>query len=196
MSKSLDFYFDVGSPTAYLAWTQMPKLIEETGGSVNYKPILLGGVFKASGNATPVSVPAKGKWMMGDLSLWAKKYNVPMKMNSKFPVNTLYLQRGLLAYRDHAKFVTLGDAIFDAMWVSDKDMTDMETVADIVSSAGIDSAEFGEKINDPDVKQGLINATEEAVNNGLFGAPSFIIDGQLFFGQDRMEFVKEALKAS
>jgi len=193
MTKTLDFYFDVGSPTAYLAWTQMPKLLKETGASIHYKPILLGGVFKASGNATPVSVPAKGKWMMGDLALWAKQYGVPLKMNSKFPVNTLYLQRGLLAYKDHANFAALGNAIFDGMWVSDKDMTDMETVAGVVASAGIDPAEFGDKINDPDIKQGLITATEEAVNKGLFGAPSFIVDGQLFFGQDRMHFVKEAL---
>jgi len=195
MSKEFDYYFDVGSPTAYLSWTQMPKLIEETGASINYKPVLLGGIFKASGNATPVSVPAKGKWMMSDMALWANKYGVPLKMNSKFPVNTLYLQRGLLAYKDHANFVSLGDAIFDGMWVSNKDMTDMETVAGIVASAGIEPVEFGEKINDAKVKQELISATEEAVNNGLFGAPSFIVDGKLFFGQDRMEFVKEALNS-
>lgn len=195
MSKELDYYFDVGSPTAYLSWTQMPKLIEETGAQVNYKPVLLGGIFKATGNSTPVSVPAKGKWMTSDLALWANKYGVPLKMNSKFPVNTLYLQRGLLAYKDHANFAALGDAIFDGMWVSDKDMTDMETVASIVASADIDPAEFAEKINDAKVKQGLIEATEEAVNKGLFGAPSFIVEGQLYFGQDRMEFVKAALVA-
>lgn len=195
MTKELEYYFDVGSPTAYLSWTQMPKLIEATNATVSYKPILLGGIFKASGNSTPVAVPAKGKWMMSDLALWANKYDAPLKMNSKFPVNTLYLMRGLLAYKDDERFTTLGDAIFDGMWVSDKDMTDMETVASIVASANIEPAEFAEKINDPEIKQGLIEATQEAVNKGLFGAPSFIVNGQLYFGQDRMEFVKEALLA-
>jgi len=193
MSKEVDYYFDVGSPAAYLSWTQMPKLVEETGAKVNYKPVLLGGIFKATGNSAPIAVPAKGKWLWADLNRWAKLYNVPFKMNDKFPVNTLILMRGLTAYQNDAKFIDLGNAIFDGMWASNKDLTEMDVVAQVVTSAGIDAAEFAAKVEEAAIKQTLIDQTDEAIAKGAFGSPSFVVDDELHFGQDRMHFVKDAL---
>jgi len=89
MAKSVDFYFDYGSPTSYLAYTQMPGLAKRTGATVNYRPILLGAVFQATGNRSPVEVAAKGKWMQGDLQHFAERYNVPYQWNPHFPINTL-----------------------------------------------------------------------------------------------------------
>ena len=94
MSKTIEFFFDFGSPTTYLANTQLPKLAEDCGTHLVYRPILLGGVFKATGNASPVTVPAKGRWMGVDIQRWAKHYGVPFAFNPHFPINTLPLMRG------------------------------------------------------------------------------------------------------
>ncbi len=92
--KRLEYFFDFGSPTSYLAWTQLPGLVAETGAELVWRPMLLGGVFKATGNASPVSVPAKGRWMSGDIARWAARYAVPFRFNPHFPINTLTLMRG------------------------------------------------------------------------------------------------------
>ena len=195
MPAEFDYYFDVASPATYLSWTQLPKLLEETGATIHYKPILLGGVFKETGNASPITVPAKGKWMFRDLKRWQKSYGVEFWMNDHFPINTLYLMRGLTAYQNDDRFVQLADAIFDGMWVSNKNVNEPEVIGEIVASTGIDPAEFLEKINDPATKQALIDTTAEAVSRGVFGAPTFFVGDNMHWGQDRMHFVKEDLLA-
>ena len=194
-SKFVDFYFDVGSPAAYLAWTQMPKLIEETGATINYKPMYISGVFKLTGNDTPITVPAKGKWIFQDFARWAKRYDVPLVVNSKFPVNSLYMMRGIIAYKDDKQFMDLTDAMFDAMWVSNKDVTNPEVMAEIASSVNIDINQFAKKLQTIDTKQILIDATQEAVDRGAFGAPTFFVGEEMHFGQDRFEFISEALNS-
>ena len=99
MSKSLEFFFDVGSPTTYLAWTQLPKIAAETGATIIWRPMLLGGVFKATGNQSPVNIPAKARYMLQDLARYARRYGVPMTFNPHFPINTLTLMRGAAGYR-------------------------------------------------------------------------------------------------
>ena len=193
MTKEVDYYFDCISPAAYISWARLPDLIEETHAKVNYKPMLLGGVFKATGNSSPITVPAKGAYVFEDFKRWAKRYDVPYVVNDKFPINSLYLMRGIIAYKDDLRFMSLVNAIFDAMWVSNKDLTDSEVVAQVVASANIDPVHFAEAINDPLSKQALIEATDEAISRGVFGAPTFFVDGQMFWGQDRMDFVIEAL---
>lgn len=193
MTKEVDYYFDCISPAAYISWARLPDLIEESHAKVNYKPMLLGGVFKATGNSSPITVPAKGAYVFEDFKRWAKRYDVPYVVNDKFPINSLYLMRGIIAYKDDLRFMSLTNAIFDAMWVSNKDLTDSEVVAQVVSSANIDPVHFVEAINDPLTKQALIEATDEAISRGVFGAPTFFVDGVMFWGQDRMDFVIEAL---
>ncbi len=191
--KTVDFYFDIGSPAAYLAWTQLPKLITETNATINYKPMFISGVFKLTGNDTPITVPAKGKWIFEDFARWAKRYEVPLVVNSKFPVNSLYMMRGIIAYQEKAIFLPLVEAMFDAMWVSNKDVTDPQVMAEIAASVGINVNEFSEKLQSPETKQILIDATQEAVDRGAFGAPTFFIGSEMHFGQDRMDFITEAL---
>jgi 2-hydroxychromene-2-carboxylate isomerase len=97
VTKTVEHFFDVGSPTSYLAWTQLPKIAAQAGATIVWRPMLLGGVFKATGNASPVSVPAKGRWMNDDIRLWADRYGVPFRLNPYFPINTLTLMRGATA---------------------------------------------------------------------------------------------------
>jgi 2-hydroxychromene-2-carboxylate isomerase len=195
MTKSVDFYFDVGSPTAYLAHNRLKQLKLEYGCSVIYHPVLLGGLFKASGNSSPVTVPAKGRYMMmEDLPRFARLYNVPLNTNPHFPINTLNLMRGAVSALNEAYFDTYIDTIFNAIWVESRNMGDIDTVIEVLSDAGLDAKAILEATQKPEVKQELISNTEQAVEIGLFGAPTMFVDGEMFFGQDRLQFVEAALK--
>ena len=195
MTKSVDFYFDVGSPTAYLAHNRLKQLKLEYGCSVIYHPVLLGGLFKASGNSSPVTVPAKGRYMMmEDLPRFAKLYNVPLNTNPHFPINTLNLMRGAVSALNEAYFDTYIDTIFNSIWVESRNMGDIDTVIEVLSDAGLDAKSIIEATQNPEVKQQLISNTEQAVERGLFGAPTMFVDGEMFFGQDRLQFVEAALK--
>ena len=195
MTKSVDFYFDVGSPTAYLAHNRLKQLKLEYGCSVIYHPVLLGGLFKASGNSSPVTVPAKGRYMMmEDLPRFAKLYSVPLNTNPHFPINTLNLMRGAVSSLDEEYFDTYIDTIFKAIWVESRNMGDIDTVIEVLSDAGLDAKSILEATQNPEVKQQLISNTEQAVERGLFGAPTMFVDGEMFFGQDRLQFVEAALK--
>lgn len=120
MSKSLEFFFDVGSPTTYLAWTQLPKIAADAGATIIWRPMLLGGVFKATGNQSPVNIPAKARYMLQDLARYARRYGVPMTFNPHFPINTLTPLRGAAGYLDTPQFATYVTAIFNALWVEQK----------------------------------------------------------------------------
>jgi 2-hydroxychromene-2-carboxylate isomerase len=195
MTKTVEFFFDVGSPTAYLASTQIQKIASEAGATLKYRPMLLGGVFKATGNASPVSVPAKGKWMFSDMNLWAKRYGVTLRMNPHFPINTLPLMRGAVAMqmRMPEKFDAYLAAVMNAIWQDKKNMGDPAVIAEALAAIGLDPTAFTAMIGDDEIKAALVKNTEEAVSRGVFGAPTFFVGDQMFFGQDRMMFVKEAL---
>jgi 2-hydroxychromene-2-carboxylate isomerase len=194
--KQVEFFFDVGSPAAYLAWTQMPRIAEETGAVVVDRPFLLGGVFQATANKSPMVVPAKGKYMLDDLARYAKRYGVPFQHNPHFPINTLTLMRGAigLQMRDPQKMRPYVDAVFRAIWVDGKNMNDPATVGGVLQAAGFDAQALLALAGDPEVKERLKAVTQDAVARGVFGAPAFFVDGQLYWGQDRLDFVKEALQ--
>lgn len=192
--KTIEFFFDFGSPTTYLAHTQLPRIAREAGAQLVYRPMLLGGVFKATGNASPVSVPAKGRWMGDDIARWARRYGVPFGFNPHFPINTLTLMRGAagLQMRRPEEFARYVDAVFNAMWVAPCNLGDAGVLATVLSGAGFETQAFLELVADPEVKARLVADTEEAVARGVFGAPTCFVDGQMFFGQDRLDFVREA----
>jgi 2-hydroxychromene-2-carboxylate isomerase len=196
-AKTIEFWFDFGSPTTYLAHTQLPRIAREAGAELHYKPMLLGGVFKATGNASPVSVPAKGRWMAADLQRWAAHWGVPFTFNPHFPINTLTLMRGAvgLQMRRPADFTAYVDAVFDAMWVNPRNLGDAAELARVVAGAGIGVDEFMALVSDADVKAALVAATEDAVARGVFGAPTCFVGGRMHFGQDRLQFVREDLRA-
>jgi 2-hydroxychromene-2-carboxylate isomerase len=195
MPRQIEFFFDFGSPTSYLAYTQLPRIAAECGAQIVWRPMLLGGVFKATGNASPVTILAKGRWMFGDMARWAKRYGVPLEMNPHFPVNTLTLMRGAtgLQMRQPAQFLRYVDVIYRAMWVTPCNLGEPAVLAEILREAGFDSEAFAALAGDPEVKAKLVSNTEEAVARGVFGAPTMFVGEQMFFGQDRLEFVREAL---
>ena len=197
MAKQVEFFFDLGSPAAYLAYTQLPTIAKHAGATIVWKPMLLGGVFKATGNASPVTVPAKGKWMMSDLARYARRYGTPFGVPPGFPINTLPLMRGAagMQMRRPQQFAAYVDAMFHAMFAAPRDLRDPLVVAEVVQSIGLAPAEFEALIADPEVKHRLIATTEEAVARGAFGAPTYFVGDDMFFGQDRLEFVAEALRA-
>jgi 2-hydroxychromene-2-carboxylate isomerase len=196
MSKTIEFFFDFGSPTTYLAHTQLPRIAREAGASLVYRPMLLGGVFKATGNASPVLVPAKGRWMGQDIARWAKRWDVPFSFNPHFPINTLTLMRGAagLQLRQPEAFTRYVDAVFDAMWVKPRNLGDAAVLAAVLGEAGFDAEPFMALVGEAEVKVKLVANTEEAVARGVFGAPSCFVGEQLLFGQDRLDFVLEAAR--
>ena len=197
MQNTVEFFFDFGSPTTYLAHTQLPQLALDTGANVIYRPMLLGGVFKATGNASPVTVPAKGRWMGADIARFATRYGVPFAHNPHFPITTLTLMRGAtgIQMRDPQALMRYVDAVFQAMWVQPRNMGDPAVLGEVLAAAGFGTEAFMALVSDPEVKAQLVATTEEAVARGAFGAPTFFVGDQLFFGQDRLDFVRQALAA-
>lgn len=195
MQKTAEFFFDVGSPASYLAWTQMPALCAQAGASLVYKPMLLGGVFQATGNASPAMVAAKGRYMTIDLGRFAKRYGVEFRMNPHFPINTLQLMRGVIGMqlRQPARFGAFLGAVFTALWVQGANLNDPAVTAATLVAAGFDPADVFALVNDADIKGTLKANTEEAVARGVFGAPTVFVGDAMFFGQDRLDFVREAL---
>jgi 2-hydroxychromene-2-carboxylate isomerase len=196
--RSVEYFFDFGSPTSYLASTQLPKIAAETGAAIVWRPMLLGGVFKATGNKSPVEVPAKGRWMNGDIRRWAERYRVPFRFNPHFPINTLTLMRGAtgLQMRQPHDFARYLDVVQRAMWETAKNLGDPAVLAATLGEAGFDGDAFAALVADPEVKARLIATTDEAVARGVFGAPTFFVGEAMFFGQDRLDFVREALLAT
>jgi 2-hydroxychromene-2-carboxylate isomerase len=197
MAKAVEFFFDFGSPTSYLAWTQLPGLAADCDAQLVWRPMLLGGVFKATGNASPVTVPAKGRWMFTDMARWARRYGVPLAMNPHFPINTLTLMRGAvgLQLRQPADFERYVDTVFRAMWATPCNMGDPAVLAQVLQRNDFDVEAMLALVNDAEVKARLVANTEEAVARGVFGAPTLFVGEQMFFGQDRLDFVREALTA-
>jgi 2-hydroxychromene-2-carboxylate isomerase len=196
MAKTVEFFFDFGSPTSYLAWTQLPKLAAECGAQLVWRPMLLGGVFKATGNASPVTVPAKGRWMFQDMGRWAQRHGVGLAMNPHFPINTLTLMRVAvgLQMRRPADFERYVDTVFRAMWEAPRNLGDAAVLSALLQSAGFDAEALLALAGDAEVKARLAANTDEAVARGVFGAPTMFVGEQMFFGQDRLDFVREALR--
>ena len=196
MSKQLEFYFDVGSPTAYLAHKRLGQLAAQYPLTVVLRPMLLGGVFKATGNTSPVTIAAKGRYMLEhDLPRFARRYGVTLNFNPHFPINTLPLMRGALAAAEldcEEPYVT---AMFDAIWVAGADLGDPAVTADVLQAAGLDAEALMSLAQEPAIKAALVSATEAAVARGVFGAPTFFVDDDMYFGQDRLDFIEEALRS-
>lgn len=194
MARTLEFYFDYGSPYSYLADTQVEAIAKRAGAQLVRKPMLLGGVFKSTGNQSPAELPAKSKWSAFDMPMWARYYGVPFNRNPHFPVNTLALMRGAAAAQIDGVFEKYHPAMFKAMWVDGRNLNDIKEVAAVLTAAGLDANKFGQRLQDQDVKDRLKSTTDDAVARGVFGAPTMFVDDKMFFGNDRLPFVEMALK--
>ena len=198
MPKQVEFFYDFTSPTAYLAWRRLPGVLERTGATVKYRPMFLGGVMQTTGNRPPGTLPQKAKWMAEDLQRWAKKYNTPYKPNPHFPMMTLMVQRAAQEWVERPDFDKYLAAIFSAAWQDQKNIADKTVLAEVLTTAGFSPEEFFAATENPANKEKLKATTDEAVARGVFGAPTFFVqtpDGEeMHFGQDRLDFVEDALK--
>jgi len=191
----VEFFFDIGSPYSYLASTQIEQLDQEPGASVEWRPFLLGGVFKETGNAAPANVPPKAQYMLTDLRRWADTYDIPFQMPENFPLNTLPTQRALVAVKKRGGAVPpLARALFRGYWVGGRDVSDPSVIAQMCERVDEPGDDILEALDDDDIKAELRKVTNEAVERGAFGAPTFFVDDKMFWGNDRLTFVRAAVR--
>ena len=187
MTKSIDFYFDFISPYSYLAHKKIKILKEKKKINFNYKPILLGGLHSLQEITAPAFIKPKLKNMINDCGLIAKKNKYYFAWNSKFPINSLNIMRGYIFINDETKDLYL-NLMFDAYWKDNLDTSSEEILKPLLEKYKISSNEFFEGIKDPEIKDKLKSVTQEAHDKGIFGAPTFIVNDKMFWGQDRLEF--------
>jgi 2-hydroxychromene-2-carboxylate isomerase len=192
MPNAIEFLFDVGSPTAYLAWQRLQGIAARTGAELIPVPILLGGVFKATGGSPPGAVAAKGRWMNEDMQRWAARDGITLGSNRFFPVNTITMMRILAGLQGEEKFAAVTDTLFAGMWLHGRNMADADVLAATLIEGGHDAAALLALAQSPEVKARLIANTEAAVARGVFGAPTCFVAGQMHFGQDRLDWVEAA----
>ena len=185
MTKQIDFYFDFISPYTYLAYKKIQSLPKDI--KINYKPILLGGLHNLEGITAPAFIKPKLKHMMNDCLLIAKKNNFDFKWNSKFPINSLNIMRGYFSISslNQAKYI---ETLFDAYWRDDLDTSKEEILIPILEQCEINKDIFFKTIKSPVIKEKLKEATKNAHEKEIFGAPTFIVNNKIFWGQDRLEF--------
>ena len=197
--KSVEFYFDLGSPYSYLAYYRLLQMAEQQEIQIVYKPILLGGVFKATGNRSPIEIPVKGAYSILDMQRWAEYYQIPMQMNPHFPMNTLTLMRILTGVQllHLEKFEQVLKLLFDAMFGTPQNLNEPTVLAEVLKPSGFCVEDIMSMVQSDVVKQKLITETEQAIQRGIFGAPTFFVGDEMYWGQDRLHFVEQALnKAS
>ena len=200
MSKRIEFLFDFGSPNAYLAGKALPAIEQRTGAKFDYVPVLLGGIFKATGNVSPVianqGIKNKGEYQFLEIERFIKKHGLTkFQFNSHFPVNTLQIMRGAIAAQLDGLLPKYFEVVAAAMWEQSLKMDDPDVIKAALDAGGIDGAHILARIQEADVKAKLIANTEDAVNRGAFGIPTFFVDGEIYFGKDRLREVEEAIGA-
>jgi 2-hydroxychromene-2-carboxylate isomerase len=193
--KTVDFYFDLSSPYSYLAATQLGPVAARHGATIAWKPVVLAAVFKATGNVMPAACAAKAQHMLVDLARWAKRYDVPFTMSSHFPLNTIKPERLIVAAGASGRAGDLALALFRGMWADDRNIADEAVMRAIVEAQGLDANALLAAIETPAVKDGLRANTDEAIARGMFGAPAMFVGTELFWGNDRLDFVEDALRA-
>ena len=184
MTKSIDFYFDFISPYSYLAYKKIDKLGEV---NINYKPILLGGLHKLGGITAPAFNERKMKNMKNDCELVAKKNNIQFKWNTKFPINSLSLMRGYLVVKPELKKEYFNNC-FEAYWKNNIDISIEKNIKEILKNTKVDEINFFKKISLEKVKEDLKELTNTAFKNDIFGAPTFVVNNKIFWGQDRLDY--------
>ena len=189
MHGKLEFFYDYVSSYSYLANSQLGQFE-----NVVYRPMFLGGVMQATGNRPPATVKAKGQHLAVEIDRWARRYEIEFRMNSIFPQNTLNALRLAIVAQNRGKLSAIHQSLFDAMWIHDRDLSDINVLRVIAAEAELPADKLMTEITDQSVKDALKANTEEAVSRGVFGAPTFFIGEQMYFGNDRFEFIKEGLQ--
>ena len=199
MTKTIELIFDFVSPNAYLIWSPLKDLAEKYGATIEVTPAFLGGMHKLTGNAPPfvrdAEVKGKNDYAMLEMNRFIKKHGLTkFRMNPKFPFNTITLQRMLVALEPE-KRVGFIDRLLPAIWEQGLDVTDGDTLGKILHNAGFDGQELLARTQDPVVKQTLIDNTEQAVERGAFGIPTIYVDGEMYFGKERLGQIEDQLSS-
>ena len=187
MTRSFDFYFDFISPYSFLAYKKLELLNKNNEININYKPILLGGLHKLGDITAPAFNERKMKNMKNDCELVAKKNTIEFKWNSKFPINSLNLMRGYLVLSKELK-KKFFDLCFDAYWKDNIDFSDKKNLENVLDNCSINKGAFFIDIQDQKIKDELKQLTESAFKKDIFGAPTFVVNNQIFWGQDRLDY--------
>jgi 2-hydroxychromene-2-carboxylate isomerase len=198
MSVSVEFHFDFGSPNAYLSHLVIPALERRTGAKVGYVPILLGGVFKATNNVSPAvslqGIRNKGEYQALETRRFLEAHGITrFARNPFFPVNTLKIMRGAIVAQREGFFERYVDEVYRHMWAEPKKMDDLEVIVAALTESGLPAQTIVAGIQDPEVKARLLANTEDAVERGVFGSPSFFVGKELFFGKDKLRDVEEEI---
>ncbi|MCW5771928.1 MAG: 2-hydroxychromene-2-carboxylate isomerase [Rhodospirillaceae bacterium] len=193
MSKTVECYFDYGSPASHLGFFALRPIARAAGAEIVWRPILLGAVFKAIGSHSPVDIAPKGKWMMWDLANYATRYGVPFAHNPHFVINTLPLMRGALVAERRGELERYSEAMFLAIWRDALNMGNPAVIAATLAKAGFDAEAYLAGVQEPAIKDDLKARSDAAVARGVFGVPTYIVGDRMWWGQDRLEWVKEAL---
>ena len=191
--RNIEFFWDAASPYTYLAATRIEPLVARTGASVVWRPFLLGKVFEASGNRMPAAVPAKAKHLFCDVQRWAQHYGVPVAFPKVFPVNSVLVLRAGIAASGRGKGAEFARAAMKAYWADGIDISQPEAVSAIAATVGLDGPALLLQAQEQPVKDQLRSNTEEAVRRGAFGAPTFFVGEQMFWGNDRLVLLEEFL---
>jgi 2-hydroxychromene-2-carboxylate isomerase len=195
MNRELEFLFDYGSPFSYLASLQLEGFAKRNGAEVVYTPILLGAVLKATGNASPMTIPAKARYMATELRRWSARYGVAFRPNPHaFMSNTLRLMRGAVAAQKLGFFFLYHREIYRAVWAEAQDLGDETVLRKVLEKTGVPANELMAAVERQDVKEQLRHNTDDAVRRGVFGAPTFFVGGEMFWGNDRLDFVEDAFR--
>jgi 2-hydroxychromene-2-carboxylate isomerase len=197
-AKTMEFLFDFGSPNAYLSHRVIPAIEARTGARFIYTPVLLGGVFKATGNRSPMEafagIPAKLAYEALETRRFVARHGLAnFRLNPHFPVNTLGIMRGAEAARDLEVFAPYVEAVFAAMWEQGAKMDDPAVIGEVLAAAGLPARRLMALSQDRAVKDRLMTNTTAAVERGVFGSPSFFVGPELYFGKDRLGDVEAAL---
>jgi len=195
MTNFVDFYFDVISPYSYIAHKKIQKIKKNQKIIFNYKPILLGGLHNLAGISAPAFNKYKIKNMQSDCELVSKKNDISFKWNLKFPINSLSIMRGYLSMNDDQKEDYL-NIFFDAYWKDNLDLSSEEDFSKLLEVLNLEKEIFFEKIKHPSIKDDLKKSTSDAFKKEVFGAPTFIVNNKIFWGQDRLEYALEELSDS
>ncbi len=191
------FIFDFGSPKSYLVYKLVPGIEERTKVKAEYIPVLLGGIFKSINNVSPIeaykTVPSKGAYDELDTKRFVQKHGLDFNFNSNFPINTLNLMRGAVYAQENGFFEKYVEVVFKSMWVDNKKMDEIEVIQSVLNENELPTKDIFEGTQDQNVKNKLIENTNYAVEQGAFGAPSFLIDGELFFGKETLQDVEELI---
>ena len=192
MSKTVIFCFDFGSPYSYLAYNNL-GIIKDTGAEIQIKPVLLGGIFKATGNQPPASIIKKGEYMFKDIERWSKKLNLKFKMNPYFPILTVPHMRGAVLAEKMNILENYMKKMYEAIWVNGLNLNDQQILSQIAEEAGIDSNVFAEGIMSDEIKEMLKVNTQFAIDRGAFGVPTYFFNDEIYWGIDSVKFLIEDL---